>query len=83
MLKLEASQASATVLTQELQALSAEREAGPPADTVERETLQARLAENEGTMENLNGKLMALEKARLIVQKDIEDMAHHVDQVGY
>ena len=43
--------------------------------------LQARLAENEGTMENLNGKLMALEKARLIVQKDIEDMAHHVDQV--
>jgi hypothetical protein len=33
-------------------------------------------------MENLNGKLMALEKARLLVQKDIEDMAHHVDQVG-
>jgi predicted nuclease with TOPRIM domain len=44
--------------------------------------LQARLAENEGTMENLNSKLMALEKARLLVQKDIEDMAHHVDQVS-
>ena len=45
--------------------------------------LQARLAENEGTMENLNSKLMALEKARLLVQKDIEDMSHHVDQVSF
>merc|ERR1719283_282407 len=44
--------------------------------------LQARLAESEGTMENLNSKLMALEKAKLIVTKDIEDVSHRVDQVN-
>merc|ERR1712038_739244 len=43
--------------------------------------LQARLAECEGTMGNLNGKLMSLEKAKMQLQKDIEDMGHHVDQV--
>merc|ERR1719225_1525331 len=43
--------------------------------------LQARLAESEGTMENLNSKLMVLEKAKLQVTKDIEDMVHRVDQV--
>merc|ERR1712088_440389 len=44
--------------------------------------LQARLAESEGTMENLNSKLMVLEKAKLQVSKDIEDMVHRVDQVN-
>merc|ERR1719245_1056891 len=44
--------------------------------------LQARLAESEGTMENLNSKLMVLEKAKLQVTKDIEDMVHKVDQVN-
>merc|ERR1712158_258649 len=44
--------------------------------------LQARLAESEGTMENLNSKLMVLEKAKLQVTKDIEDMVHRVDQVN-
>merc|ERR1719481_465757 len=44
--------------------------------------LQARLAESEGTMENLNSKLMVLEKAKLVVTKDIEDICHRVDQVN-
>jgi len=33
-------------------------------------------------MENLNSKLVSLEKAKLQVQKDIEEMAHRVDQVN-
>jgi len=44
--------------------------------------LQARLAESEGTMDNLNSKLMVLEKAKLQVTKDIEDVVHRVDQVN-
>merc|ERR1712128_185830 len=44
--------------------------------------LQARLAECEGTMENLNSKLMSLEKAKLAISKEIEDMGHRVDQVN-
>jgi myosin heavy chain 6/7 len=44
--------------------------------------LQARLAESEGTMENLSSKLIVLEKAKLQVSKDIEDIVHRVDQVN-
>jgi myosin heavy chain 6/7 len=44
--------------------------------------LQARLAESEGTMENLNSKLMSLEKAKLAISKEIEDVVHRVDQVN-
>ena len=44
--------------------------------------LQARLAEAESTMENLNGKLMALEKTKLALTKEIEDMAARVDQAS-
>merc|ERR1712020_122218 len=44
--------------------------------------LQARLAESESTMENLNGKLIALEKAKLLLTKEIEDMAARVDQAN-
>merc|ERR1711935_1215545 len=42
--------------------------------------LQARLAESEGTMTNLNGKLMSLEKAKLSLTKEIEEMTSRVDQ---
>ena len=44
--------------------------------------LQARLTESEGTMENLNSKLMSLEKAKLVMSKEIEEMGHRVDQVN-
>merc|ERR1739844_872922 len=44
--------------------------------------LQARLAESESTMENLNGKLIALEKAKFLLTKEIEDMAARVDQAN-
>merc|ERR1712141_44334 len=44
--------------------------------------LQARLAESESTMQNLNGKLIALEKAKLLLTKEIEDMAARVDQAN-
>merc|ERR1712226_174007 len=42
--------------------------------------LQARLAECESTMENLNGKLMALEKSKMGLTKEMEDVACRVDQ---
>merc|ERR1711899_81039 len=44
--------------------------------------LQARLAESESTMQNLNGKLIALEKAKLLLTKEIEDMGARVDQAN-
>ena len=44
--------------------------------------LQARLAECESTMDNLNSKLSALEKAKIQTQKDIEEIAHRCDQVN-
>merc|ERR1719244_1877466 len=44
--------------------------------------LQARLAECESTMENLNSKLMSLEKAKHVVSKEIEEVVHRVDQVN-
>merc|ERR1719411_2167817 len=44
--------------------------------------LQARLAESEGTMTNLNGKLMSLEKAKLSLSKEIEEMTSRVDQAN-
>jgi len=44
--------------------------------------LQARLAESESTMGNLNSRLMALEKAKAAVTKDIEDVGHEVDQIN-
>jgi len=44
--------------------------------------LQARLTESEGTMDNLNSKLMSLEKAKLAVTKEIEDLVHKVDQIN-
>ena len=44
--------------------------------------LQARLAESESTMGNLNGKLIALEKAKLLLTKEIEDMGARVDQAN-
>merc|ERR1712156_304130 len=44
--------------------------------------LQARLAESEGTMTNLNGKLMSLDKAKLSLTKEIEEMTSRVDQAN-
>merc|ERR1711878_63037 len=44
--------------------------------------LQARLAESEATMENLNGKLMALERAKLGLTKEIEEMTARLDQAN-
>ena len=44
--------------------------------------LQARLTEAEGTMDNLNSKLMSLEKAKMSVSKEIEDLVHKVDQIN-
>jgi len=44
--------------------------------------LQARLTEAEGTMDNLNSKLMSLEKAKIAVSKEIDDIVHKVDQVN-
>ena len=44
--------------------------------------LQARLTEAEGTMDNLNSKLMSLEKAKLHVSKEIDDLVHKVDQIN-
>merc|ERR1712173_432322 len=44
--------------------------------------LQARLAESEATMENLNGKLMSLERAKLSLSKEIEEMTSRVDQAN-
>merc|ERR1711874_526029 len=43
---------------------------------------QARLAESEGTVTNLNGKLMSLEKAKLSLTKEIEEMTSRVDQAN-
>ncbi len=44
--------------------------------------LQARLAECESTMGNLNNKLMALEKSKENTSKEIEDMTVRVDQAN-
>merc|ERR1712088_578541 len=44
--------------------------------------LQARLAESGATMENLNGKLMALERAKLGLTKEIEEMTARLDQAN-
>merc|ERR1712226_1123214 len=44
--------------------------------------LQSRLAESEATMENLNGKLMALERAKLGLTKEIEEMTVRLDQAN-
>ena len=44
--------------------------------------LQARLAECEGTVENLNGKLIQLEKSKQKLQQDIEEVGSHVDQAN-
>merc|ERR1712176_346361 len=41
--------------------------------------LQSRLAEAEGTVQNLNGKATALEKERMNVQSDIEEMTQNLD----
>merc|ERR1711915_299777 len=42
--------------------------------------LQARLAECEGTVENLNTKLVNLEKSKTHLQENIDDMPARVDQ---
>ena len=42
--------------------------------------LQARLAECEGTVENLNTKLVNLEKSKAHLQENIDDMSARVDQ---
>jgi len=42
--------------------------------------LQARLAECEGTVENLNTKLVNLEKSKAHLQENIDDMSTRVDQ---
>merc|ERR1712228_393229 len=42
--------------------------------------LQARLAECEGTVENLNTKLVNLEKSKTHLQENIDDMSARVDQ---
>ena len=44
--------------------------------------LQARLAECEGTVENLNSKLIQLEKHKQKLQQDIEEVGAHVDQAN-
>ena len=42
--------------------------------------LQARLAEAQGTVEQLNAKLLQLEKAKTRFQSEVEDMAAQTDQ---
>lgn len=44
--------------------------------------LQARLAECEGTVENLNGKLIQLEKSKAALQQEIDNMTSNVDQAN-
>ena len=44
--------------------------------------LQARLAECEGTVENLNTKLVMLEKSKSQLQESIEDISSRVDQAN-
>jgi uncharacterized coiled-coil protein SlyX len=44
--------------------------------------LQARLAECEGTVENLNTKLVQLEKSKSLLQQQIEEMSNHLDHVN-
>ena len=44
--------------------------------------LQARLSESESTMQNQNGKLILLEKAKNALTKEIEEMAMRVDQAN-
>ena len=44
--------------------------------------LQARLAECEGTVENLNTKLVQLEKSKSQLQENIEDITAKVDQTN-
>jgi len=44
--------------------------------------LQARLAECEGTMEQLNSKLVQLEKSKGQLQENIEEMGSRVDQAA-
>jgi len=44
--------------------------------------LQARLAECEGTVENLNSKLVMLEKSKSQLQESIEDVSSRVDQAN-
>ena len=42
--------------------------------------LQARLAEAQGTIEQLNSKLGQVEKSKLKIQQDIEEMSAQADQ---
>ena len=44
--------------------------------------LQARLSESESTMQNQNGKLILLEKAKNALTKEIEEIAARVDQAN-
>ena len=44
--------------------------------------LQARLAECEGTVENLNTKLIQLEKSKAQLQQQIEEMSNHLDHAN-
>ena len=44
--------------------------------------LQARLAECESTISNMNGKLIDLEKSKTATSREIEDMAIRVDQAN-
>merc|ERR1712203_786646 len=44
--------------------------------------LQARLAECEGTVENLNSKLVNLEKHKAHLQENIEEMSTKVDHAN-
>ena len=44
--------------------------------------LQARLAECEGTVENLNSKLMQLEKSKAALQQEIDNMTSHMDNAN-
>jgi hypothetical protein len=44
--------------------------------------LQARLAECEGTVENLNTKLVQLEKSKAHLQQQIEEMSSHLDHAN-
>ena len=44
--------------------------------------LQARLAECEGTVENLNNKLMQLEKSKAALQQEIDNMTTLVDHAN-
>ena len=42
--------------------------------------LQARLTKAQGTNEQLNGKLMQVEKARATLQAEVEEMSQQTDQ---